>query len=159
MQLVLCLVVYTPLPLSGSTSHFCIPILLYGCELWSVTASEITMLERVHHKILRTIQGLPLRCHSKALQCLMGAPSILSLIQQRQLKFLYSLSLLPADSLPHLVLIRAPHRRDLFQFLDLWLISLISPLSLPSSMESGVSLHGRMGEESYTASCMSTHHS
>ena len=23
------------------------------------------MLERVHRKILRTIQGLPLRCHSK----------------------------------------------------------------------------------------------
>ena len=77
---------------------FCISILLYGCELWSVTASEITMLERVHRKILRTIQGLPLRCRSKALQCLMGVPSILSLIQQRQLNFLYSLSLLPAAS-------------------------------------------------------------
>ena len=42
-------------------SSFCLPILLYGCELWSLTGSEIIMLERVHRKILRTIQGLPLR--------------------------------------------------------------------------------------------------
>ena len=60
-------------------SSVCIPILLYGCELWSLTGCEITILERAHSTILRTIQGLPLRCHSKALQSLMGAPSILSL--------------------------------------------------------------------------------
>ena len=29
-------------------SSLCIPILLYGCELWSLTKSEVTMLERVH---------------------------------------------------------------------------------------------------------------
>ena len=56
------------------------------------------MLDRVHRKILRTIQGLPLRCHSKALQFLMGIP-----IQQRQLVFTHSFSLLPSDSLPHLI--------------------------------------------------------
>ena len=73
-------------------SSFCIPLLLYGCELWSPTNSEITMLERVHRKILRTIQGLPLRCHSRALQFLMDVPSILSLTHQRELVFLLLLT-------------------------------------------------------------------
>ena len=54
-----------------SSYYFCIPILLYGCELWSLTSSESTMLERVRRKILRTIQELPLRCHSNALLFLM----------------------------------------------------------------------------------------
>ena len=62
------------------------------------------MLERVHRRILRTIQGLPLRCHSKALLHLMGFSSITSLIQQRQLNFVRSFASLPADSLPRLVL-------------------------------------------------------
>ena len=84
-------------------SSFCILILLYGCELWSPTGAEITMLEKVHRKILRTIQGLPLRCHSRALQFLMSVPSILSLIHQRQLVFTHSFSLLPSDSLPRLI--------------------------------------------------------
>ena len=84
-------------------SSLCIPILLYGCELWSLTKSEVTMLERVHCKILRTIQGLPLRCPSIALRHLMGVPSVLSMIHQRQLNFMYSLSTLPLDSLPHVV--------------------------------------------------------
>ena len=109
-------------------SSLCIPILLYGCELWCLTGCEITMLERVHS---RTIQGLPLRCHSKALQSLMGAPSILSLIRQWQLNFIHSFSRLPLDSLPHLVLEKrlssSPQKGILPVFL-----SLLESLSLPS---------------------------
>ena len=85
-------------------SSFCLPILLYGCELWCITKTEITMLERVHRKILRTIQGLPLRCPAKALQILMGTSSILSFICKRQLTFVHSFSTLPPDSLPRRVL-------------------------------------------------------
>ena len=80
-------------------SSFCIPLMLYGCELWSPTKSEILMLERVHRKILRTIQGLPMRCHHLALQTLVGSSSIHHLIYQRQLCFAYSFSGLPRDSL------------------------------------------------------------
>ena len=85
---------------------FCIPILLYGCELWSLTTSELNMLERVHRKILRTIQGLPLRCHSRALSHLVGTPCTTSLIHQRQLNFLRTFSALPSDSLPRQVLVK-----------------------------------------------------
>ena len=74
--------------------------MLYGCELWSPTKSELLMLERVHRRILRTIQGLPLRCNSLALQCLLGTMSITSLIHQRQLNFALSFKSLPPDS-PH----------------------------------------------------------
>ena len=84
-------------------SFLCVPILIYGSELWSLTSSEVTMLERVHWEILRTIQGLPLRCPCKALQSVMGAPSITALIQQRQFNFLHSFPILPSDSLPRLI--------------------------------------------------------
>ena len=89
------------------------------------------MLERVHRKILRTIQGLPLRCHSKALQCSMGVPSISSLICQRRLNFLHSLSVLPPHSLPLLVfkkrLTNSPRKGTLPIF-----SALVNSLELPS---------------------------
>ena len=114
-----------------------IPIMLYGCEIWSLTRSEFVMLERVHRRILRTIQGLPLRCHSKALLHLMGFSSITSLIQQRQLNFVRSFASLPADSLPRLVLEKrfsgSPMKGSLPIFCTL-LESLDLP-SLPSIIE------------------------
>ena len=87
-------------------SSFCLPTMLYGCELWSPTKSELLMLERVHRKILRTIQGLPLRCNSLALQWLMGTVSITSLIHQKQLNFVLSFESLPLDS-PHRLVFHA----------------------------------------------------
>ena len=48
-------------------STLSLPIMLYGCELWTISKTESLMLERVHRKILRTIQGLPTRCPSVAL--------------------------------------------------------------------------------------------
>ena len=45
----------------------CLPIMLYGSELWFLTKTELLFLERVHRKILRTIQGLPIRCSSSSL--------------------------------------------------------------------------------------------
>ena len=83
---------------------YCIPILLYGCELWSLTQSELTLLERIHRKILRTISGMPVRCKSIALHQSLGFSSIRSLIHRRQLNFLHSFASLPTDSLPRLIL-------------------------------------------------------
>ena len=74
------------------------PVLLYGCELWSITQTEILMLERVHRKILSL--NLPIRCPSKSLLNITGMLSISDMIHHRQLNFIHSFSLLPADSLP-----------------------------------------------------------
>ena len=62
-------------------SSFCLPI--YGCKIWSLTKTELSMLERSHRKILRTIIGLPTRCPHQALQFITGFPSIVTLVQQR----------------------------------------------------------------------------
>ena len=88
---------------------YCLPVLLYGCELWSVTQTEIMMLERVHRKILRTILNLPIRCPSRSLLSITGMLSISAMIQ---LNFLHSFSLLPVDSLPPAV-IPSPHHQHL----------------------------------------------
>ena len=82
----------------------CLPVMLFGCELWSPNKTEIIMLERTHRKILRTITGLPTRCNSKALLQLVGMPSITTCIHQRQLSFLHSFSTLPPEALPRQLL-------------------------------------------------------
>ena len=69
-------------------STLSLPIMLYGCELWNTSKTESLMLERVHRKILRTIQGLPTRCPSVALTSLLGSRDISSFISQQQLTFI-----------------------------------------------------------------------
>ena len=70
-------------------STFPIPIMLYGSEIWKITNSEVLLLERVHRKILRTIQGFPTRCPVSALNGSVGSLDIDSRIIQRKLSFAY----------------------------------------------------------------------
>ena len=81
-------------------STLSIPIMLYGYELWSLTGTELNILERTHRKILRTIQGLPIRCPAAALQSLISSRSISSYISQQQLAFINSIINLEASDLP-----------------------------------------------------------
>ena len=83
----------------------CLPILLYGSEVWTFTKTELLMLERFHRKILRTIQGLPTRCPSLALLQLLGVPSISHLIALRSLSFIVSTLYLPDDAVAKRVLL------------------------------------------------------
>lgn len=55
-------------------SSLCLLILLYGC---AISKTELTLLERVQRKILRTVQGVLLRCSSRALQSLMGVSAFI----------------------------------------------------------------------------------
>ena len=82
----------------------CLPLLLYGSELWALTKTELLSLERVHRKILRTIQGLPIRCHSASLTTLLDLQDIQTLVQQRQLSFIVSVVNLDPDDLPRKLL-------------------------------------------------------
>ena len=87
-------------------STLSLPIMLYGCELWTISKTESLMLERVHRKILRTIQGLPVRCPSVALTSLLGSRDISSLISQQQLTFINSITSMSTTDLPRLILER-----------------------------------------------------
>ena len=120
---------------------YCIPILLYGCEVWSLTGTELTMLERVHRKVLRTILGLPLRCQGNALLRLLGVPSIKSLICQCQLNFLLTFSNLSPLSLP--VLVFNKHLSTSLPSIKLSIESLNLPPSQRLSVVNGVRMPGR----------------
>ncbi len=64
------------------------------------------MLERVHRKILRTIQGLPTRCPSTALNCLLGTVPINKATVSKKLNFVFSLLSLNPSSLARIVLLQ-----------------------------------------------------
>ena len=79
----------------------CHPILLYGSE----TKSELLFLERVQRRVLRTIQGLPVRCPSTCLTKLLGVISIEDNTIERSLGFIVATANLPVDSLARQVLV------------------------------------------------------
>ena len=88
-------------------SSLCLPIMLYGSELWTLTKTKLLFLERVQRRILRMMQGLPIKCPSAALTALVyiGIPSVEDSIKQRMLGFVVSTANLPLDSLAHRVLV------------------------------------------------------
>ena len=88
--------------------------MLYGSEVWSLIKTQLVFLERVHSRILHTIQGLPLCCPSILLTKLLGISSINDLISQRSLGFITATVNLPADSLARKVLVArasSPHAK------------------------------------------------
>ncbi len=83
----------------------CLPIMLFGSELWVISKTEILMLERAHRKILRTIQGLPTRCPAVALNSLLGTLPINMCLAGRKLNFIFATLNLAPDSLARTVLL------------------------------------------------------
>ena len=97
---------FTPSPqCTCSYSSIYLPHMVYGCELWAVTKTEMKMLERSHRIILCTIQGLPLHGPNSGLLAVTGALSIADLITTRKLLFVHSIVSLPEHSLPCQVLL------------------------------------------------------
>ena len=84
----------------------CISILLYGTEIWTLSKVELSMLERAHWNILRTIQGLPTCCHSSSLNYMLGSKNVESMIFQRKLNLVNSIISLDNNSLPKKLLIK-----------------------------------------------------
>ena len=93
-----------PITSYGVYSTLCLPIMLYGSELWSLSNTELNILECTHRKILCTIQGLPTRCPTTALQSLIDSRSISSFISQRQLAFINSIINMQPGDLPKPIL-------------------------------------------------------
>ena len=81
-----------------------LPRMIYGAEIWCLTNTEHEMFERAHRKILRTIQGLPVRCPKESISTLLGCSTISDLIIYKKLSFLISIAALPPTALPRQVL-------------------------------------------------------
>ena len=82
--------------------------MFYGSELWYISRTELLFLERVHRKILRTIQDLSTQCPSSCLTTLMGVQSIETYIQQRSLAFIVAMANLPSDAVAQRILVARP---------------------------------------------------
>ncbi len=102
----------------------CFPTLLFGSELWMLTKTELLMLERVHRKILRTIQGLPTRYPSTALNFLLGTVPINKAIASRKLNFIFSLLSLNPSSLARTVLLKRLGDNGQSSIIHSWALSL-----------------------------------
>ena len=91
-------------PCGCSYTSITLPRMLYGAEIWCLTNTEHEMFERAHRKILRTIQGLPVRCPKESISTLLGCSTISDLIIYKKLSFLISIVALPPTALPRQVL-------------------------------------------------------
>ena len=61
-------------------------------------------MERMHSKILRTIQGLPTRCPREGVRALLDCSSVADLVSTRKLCFIVSIASLPPNTLARNVL-------------------------------------------------------
>ena len=114
-------------------NSLCIPILLYGAELWTLTKTELNMMEHMFTEkyCVRTIQGLPTRCPNSSLNILLGSDDIESRIMQHKLNFINSKANLDDNALAKkLLLARAedPSARGLIVNLR----QLLDKANLPS---------------------------
>ena len=88
------------------------------------------MLNRVHRKILRTIQALPVRCPSVALTSLIGSNDIQRLVVARQLSFVNSFAWMDDSDLPKQVLLAKVNAAASSGITQVWESSL-ADFSLP----------------------------
>ncbi|VDI70276.1 Hypothetical predicted protein [Mytilus galloprovincialis] len=70
---------------------YVLPRLLYGLEVLSLNATQMSDLEQFHLKTLRCFQSLPIRTSSAAVYMLIGALPIEAELHKRQLSLLYSI--------------------------------------------------------------------
>ena len=66
----------------------CIPALLFGAELWTVTKTGLDKLERCQRWFLKTLFYLPDYIDSSILYIISGLPTISTLLHQKRLYFL-----------------------------------------------------------------------
>ena len=73
----------------------CIPALLFGAELWTVTKSGLEKLERCQRWLLKKLFHLPDLVDSLLLNIISGLPTVGSLLHQKKLYFLGRILTLP----------------------------------------------------------------
>ena len=60
---------------------------LYGCQLWSLSSKNISLLEVALNKILRKVWKLPSHSHTSIVHCVSRIPSISDIVFQRFFSF------------------------------------------------------------------------
>lgn len=96
-----------PLTSTSLYRKIIVPIVLYGCELWTdMRNSEILEIERFQRYIVKRIQGLPIRTRTDMCEPMLGLYPISCDILIRKLMFLYKLLSLPTDSISQLIFLR-----------------------------------------------------
>ena len=82
-----------------------LPHMLYGAPLSNISNTEMEMRERVHRKILRTIQGLPIRCPKVGVLWMADTRKTLKTLYCSKLTFLHSILQLPNQAAPRQILL------------------------------------------------------
>ena len=80
---------------------YVLPVLLYGLEAVILSSSEVELLENFYRGLLRRIQSLPESCGKEAIYLLLGAVPVQTLIHQRVLCLLGSISRMGPDESLH----------------------------------------------------------
>ena len=80
---------------------YVLPVLLYGLEAVILSTSEVELLENFYRGLLRRVQSLPESCAKEAVYLLLGAVPVQTLIHQRVLCLLGSISRMGPDESLH----------------------------------------------------------
>ena len=73
----------------------CIPTLLFGAEIWSLTSTHLEKLERCQGWFIKRLFHLPDYTGSEILAIVSGIPSVATIINQKKLYFLGRIITLP----------------------------------------------------------------
>ena len=73
----------------------CIPTLLFGAEIWSLSSTHLEKLERCQRWFIRRLLHLADYASNEILAIVSGIPSVATIINQKKLDFLGRIITLP----------------------------------------------------------------
>ena len=77
-----------------------IPTILYGSQIWNhLSAAEFDKINRTQRRIVKNIQGFPLRTRTDICESMLGLHPLSTEIVKRKLMFLHKSMSLPVDTI------------------------------------------------------------
>ncbi len=93
-----------PITLSSIMSRVCLPVTLYGCELWhTMNNNDIDSVERIIRLAAKTSQNLPVRMRTDMALSMIGWLPAIAHVDTRKLLFLQRLCTIPTSLLCKLI--------------------------------------------------------
>ena len=84
-----------------------IPTILCGSEIWNhLSAAELDKINRTQRRIVKNIQGFPLRTRTDICESMLGLLPLSTEIVKRKLMFLHKIMSLSADTIPSQIFFR-----------------------------------------------------